>query len=81
MIDAPILKRTEYPLLGLKDGFLQLQKEDGSMKDDVRFSEQDSMKEVNEQIQKFYDSDTPCLVTVLAVCGQEFPCAVREDAS
>ena len=79
LIDAPIVKRTEYPCLGLEGDFLQLQAENGDMKEDVKFSNQESMKEVNEQIKKFMADDIPILVTVMSVCGQEIPCAVRED--
>ena len=79
LIDAPIVKRTEYPCLGIEGDFLQLQTDSGEMKEDVKFSTQDSMKEVNDQIKKMIEDDIPILVTVMAVCGQEIPCAVRED--
>ena len=79
-LDAPIVKRTEYPCLGISDGFLQLQCESGEIKENVTFSAQESMKEVNELIKKMIEEDTPCLVTVMYACGTEVPCAVREDA-
>ena len=79
LIDAPIVKRTEYPCLGMEGDHLQLQMESGEMKEDVKLSTQETMKDVNENIKKFIDDDTPCLVTVLSVCGSEIPCAVRED--
>ena len=79
LLDAPIVKRTEYPCLGLEDDFLQLQDISGELKENVTFSPQDSMKEVNEQIRKFMADDTPILVTVLKCMGTEIPCAVRED--
>ena len=79
LLDAPIVKRTEYPLLGIEDDFLQLQEESGDLKENVTFSDQDSMKEVNEQIKKFIEDDVPCLVTVLRCTGHEIPCSVRED--
>ena len=49
------------------------------MKEDVKFSQQATMKEVNDSIKKFMEDDIPILVTVMKVCGVEFPCAVRED--
>ena len=79
LVDAPIVKRTEYPCLGLEGDHLQLQDESGEMKEDVKFSTQESLKDVNENIKKFIEDDVPILVTVMSVCGQEFPCAVRED--
>ena len=79
MIDAPIVVRIEYPLLGLEGGFMQLQREDGTLKEDVKFSTQKSLEDVNKNIQKFIDDDIPALVTVMRVCGEEFPVSVRED--
>ena len=79
LLDAPIVKRTEYPLLGVEDDYLQLQSETGDLKENVTFSSQASMKEVNELIKKFIADDVPCLVTVLKCCGEEIPCSVRED--
>ena len=78
MIDVPKMKRTEYTLLGIDDEYLQLQDDNGEMKEDVKFSDQDTMKEVNENIKKFWDDEVDCLVTVLNVNGLEIPCAVRE---
>ena len=79
MIDVPSMKRTEYLLLGVDEDYLQLQSENGEMKDDVKFSDQATMQEVNEQIKKFWDDEIDCLVTVLNVNGLEIPCAVREE--
>ena len=79
LLDAPIIKRTEYPLLGIEDDFLQLQDVDGSLKENVTFSEQASMKAVNEEIKKFIEEDIPTLVTVMRCLGTEVPCSVRED--
>ena len=81
LIDAPILKRTEYPLLNVDEEFLELQMESGDVRSDIKFSEQESLKEVNDNIMKYFESETPCLVTILSVCGIEVPCAVREDSS
>ena len=78
-VDVPSMVRTEYPCLGLEGEFLQLQQEDGGMREDVKFGLQDSVKEVNENIKKFLENDTPILVTVLNCNGEEVPVAVRED--
>ena len=79
LLDAPIVKRTEYPCLGIEDDFLQLQEESGELKENVTFSTQESLKEVNEQIQKFIEEDVPILVTVMRCMGTEVPVACRED--
>ena len=79
MVDAPIIKKTEYPLLGIDGDFLQLLDETNEQKDDVKMLENDVFKDVNKEIRKFEEAGTPCLVTVMKVCGEEIPCSVRED--
>ena len=79
LLDAPIVKRIEYPCLGIEDDFLQLQEESGELKENVTFSTQESLKEVNEQIRRFNDEEVPILVTVMKCMGQEIPVSVRED--
>mmetsp|Transcript_8834 Transcript_8834/g.7813 ORF Transcript_8834/g.7813 Transcript_8834/m.7813 type:complete len:150 (+) Transcript_8834:14-463(+) len=79
LLDAPIVVRTEYPLLGLEDDFLQLQEDSGELKENVTFSTQDSLKDVEVQIRKFIDDDIPALVTVMYCLGKEMPVSVRED--
>ena len=79
-LKAPKLKRTEYFCNYMDDeGYLQLQMDSGEMKEDVKLSEQEQMKEVNDNIKKFLEEEKDILVTVLEVVGQEIPCAVRED--
>ena len=79
MIDAPIVKRVEYPCLGMEGEFLQLQEESGELKEDVKLPTQSSLEDVGKQITKFIEDDIPCLVTVMSAMGQEVPVAVRED--
>ena len=79
LLDAPIVKRIEYALLGFEDDFLILQSESGHTREDLKLSEQASMKEVNDLIKKNYDEDVPSIVTIMSVCGQEIPVAVKED--
>ena len=79
LLDAPIVKRTEYLYLGIEDNFLQLQMENGDMREDITFSKQASMKDVNDLILKMIEDDTPMLITVMKCMMTEFPCAARED--
>merc|ERR1711974_223999 len=79
LIDAPIVKRIEYPCLGMEGDFLQLQEESGELKEDVKLPTQSSLEDVGKQITKFIEDDIPCLVTVMSCMGEEVPCAVRED--
>ena len=79
LLDAPIVKRVEYPLLGIDEDFLQLQDESGEMKEDVKLNDRESLKEVKDQILKFWEDDVPCLVMVMKCMGTEVPVGVRED--
>ena len=79
LLDAPIVKRVELPLLGIEDDFLVLQDESGEEKRDVRLTDRESLKEVREQILKFEEDEVPCLVMVMKCMGEEVPVGVRED--
>ncbi|CAI2386896.1 unnamed protein product [Moneuplotes crassus] len=79
LLDTPIIKRVEYPLLGIDDGYLQLQDEAGEQKDDVKLPLGDCLKDVKDQILKFNEEEIPCLVMVMEYMGVEVSISVRED--
>ncbi|CAI2380815.1 unnamed protein product [Moneuplotes crassus] len=79
LLDAPIVKRVEYPLLGIDDEYLQLQDETGEQKDNIKLPERDTLKNVKDQILKFDEEEIQCLVMVMKCMGVEVPIAVRED--
>ena len=81
MVDAPIVKRTEYTLLNIEEEQLQLLDPSGEMKEDVNLPEDEHLREVRDKIKTiFEEGKKECLVTVIATLGKEQVCDVREGA-
>ena len=79
MVDAPIVKRIEYTLLNIDDTTLELLDEKGEVKSDVNLPEEEHLKQVKNDIQKYFeDGKKEVLVTVLNTLGKELVTAVRE---
>ena len=79
MIDAPIVKRTEYTLLNIDDDALELLDAQGEMKSDCNLPSEEHLKDVRDLIQKtFEEGKKECLVTVLATMGKELVIEARE---
>lgn len=47
-MDVPNVRRTEYQLLDIQDGFLSLMDSDGGSKDDVPVPDSDVGKQIDE---------------------------------
>ena len=79
MIDAPIVKRTEYTLLNIDDETLELLDPAGEVKSDCNLPQEDHLKDVREMIKRvFEEGKKECLVTVLATMGKELVIECRE---
>ena len=61
-MDVPVVKRDEYQLVNIDDGFLNLMSQDGNAKDDVKLPE----SEVGEQIQQFFEDGKDVRITSLS---------------
>ena len=73
MVDAPLVKRTEYTLLNVEeDGALSLLDAAGEMKEDNSLPEKDHLTDVKKNIKKWFEEGKfEVLVTVIATLGQE----------
>merc|ERR1712083_102868 len=79
MVDAPIVKRTEYTLLNLDDTTLELLDNNGEVKSDVNLPEAEHLSDVTKRIKEiFEEGKKECLVTVIATLGKELVIEVRE---
>jgi translation initiation factor 5A len=79
MVDAPIVKRTEYTLLNIDDQVLELLDPNGEVKSDVNLPDVEHLKEVADNLKKiFEEGKKECLVTVLNCMGKEQVIEVRE---
>ena len=66
-LEVPFVKRTEYQLLDIDDGFLSLMSPDGETKDDVKAPEGD----LGTQLQDAFDEGRDINVTIIAAMGEE----------
>lgn len=79
MVDAPIVTRTEYNLLNIDDGALELLDNLGEVKADVNFPEAEHLSDTVKKIKEIFEAGTKeCLVTVIATLGKEQVESVRE---
>ncbi|OLY84415.1 Eukaryotic translation initiation factor 5A [Smittium mucronatum] len=74
-MEVPNVKRAEYSLINIDDGFLSLMDADGNMKDDNRLPE----GELGDQITADFDSGKELNVTVLMAMGEEAVISYKES--
>ncbi|OMJ14671.1 Eukaryotic translation initiation factor 5A [Smittium culicis] len=73
-MEVPNVKRAEYSLINIDDGFLSLMDADGNMKDDNRLPEGD----LGDQLTADFDSGKELNVTVLMAMGEEAVISYKE---
>ncbi|RDB23847.1 Eukaryotic translation initiation factor 5A [Hypsizygus marmoreus] len=73
-MDVPNVRRFEYQLVNIDDGFLNLMTNDGTPKDDVKVPEGDLGKE----IQAGFDDGKDLLVTIISAMGEEQAISQKE---
>lgn len=66
-VDVPNVRRSEYQLVNIDDGFLNMMLVDGTPKDDVRVPE----GEIGEQITQAFEDGQDLMVTIISAMGQE----------
>ena len=73
MVDAPLVKRTEYTLLNVEeDGALQLLDSQGEMKEDNFLPEAAHLTDIKKNIKQWFaDGKYEVLVTVISTLGKE----------
>ncbi|KAI7947723.1 hypothetical protein MJO28_009631 [Puccinia striiformis f. sp. tritici] len=73
-MDVPNVSRTEYQLVNIEDGFLNLITTDGVSKDDVKVPEGD----IGDDIQAQFDAGKDLYCTITASMGEEMCLAFKE---
>ncbi|KAJ2698587.1 translation initiation factor eIF5A [Coemansia sp. IMI 209128] len=73
-MDVPNIKRDEYTLINVDDGFLTFMKADGDTKEDVKVPE----GELGEKLVEDFDAGKDLLVTVLSAMGIEAAISYKE---
>jgi len=73
-MNVPNVKREEYQLVNIDDGFLNLMTQEGVPKDDVRVPE----GELGENIHKDFDDGKELIVSILTAMEEEAAIAYKE---
>jgi len=73
-MNVPNVNRTEYQLVNIDEGFLNLMTNDGTAKDDVKLPEGD----LGTQIQAAFDEGKDTLVTIISAMGEESAISWKE---
>ncbi|KAJ6553975.1 eukaryotic translation initiation factor 5A [Mycena vulgaris] len=73
-MDVPNVTRSEYQLVNVDDGFLNLMTQEGVAKDDVKVPEGD----LGKQIQDEFDADKELLVTIVSAMGEQQAISFKE---
>jgi len=74
-MDVPNVKRSEYQLVNIDDGFLNLMDDQGNSKDDVKVPESD----LGKQIEADFEAGKDLLVTIQAAMGEEAAISFKES--
>lgn len=73
-MDVPNVKRDEYQLVNIDDGFLNLMSQDGASKDDVKVPE----GEIGEKLSGDFESGKDLLVTIISAMNEEQAISYKE---
>uniref|UniRef100_A0A8H7XP34 Eukaryotic translation initiation factor 5A n=1 Tax=Psilocybe cubensis TaxID=181762 RepID=A0A8H7XP34_PSICU len=73
-MDVPNVRRDEYQLVNIDEGFLNLMTNDGVTKDDVKVPEGD----IGKEIQGAFDEGKDLLVTIVSAMGEEQAISYKE---
>ncbi|KAJ7222476.1 initiation factor 5a [Mycena pura] len=73
-MDVPNVRRNEYQLVNIDEGFLNLMTQDGTAKDDVRVPD----SELGKQISDDFDEGKELLVTIVSAMGEEQAISYKE---
>ncbi|CAI4038433.1 hypothetical protein SMKI_05G0420 [Saccharomyces mikatae IFO 1815] len=75
-MEVPVVKRNEFQLLDIDDGFLSLMNMDGETKDDVKAPE----GELGDTLQSAFDEGKDLMVTIISAMGEEAAISFKEAA-
>merc|ERR1719206_1299328 len=76
-MEVPNVKRKDYQVIGMDDGFLSMMDDTGETRADLKCPEDD----VGQELKNAIDHETDILVTVLAACGEECVIATKVNTA
>jgi translation initiation factor 5A len=73
-MDVPHVRRNEYQLVNIDDGFLNLMNQDGASKDDVKVPDSDLGREISSA----FEDGKDLLVTIVSAMNEEQAISYKE---
>ncbi|GFO01404.1 eukaryotic translation initiation factor 5a [Plakobranchus ocellatus] len=74
-MNVPNVKRTDYQLVNISEGYLSLMDDSGDVRDDLKLPDTDIGKEMQER----FENDEQILVTVMKAMDEEMPIGVKNS--
>ncbi|KAL1006580.1 hypothetical protein UPYG_G00074060 [Umbra pygmaea] len=75
-MDVPHIKRNEFQLLNINDGFMSLMADNGDVREDLRVPD----SELGKEIEQRFGAGEEILVSVLSAMGEECAVAIKQMA-
>lgn len=75
-VDVPNVKRNDYQLIGITDGYLSLMTDNGDIREDLKLSEGDLGKEIQQK----YEAGEDLMITVQHAMNEEAAVAIKPMA-
>jgi len=76
-MDVPNVKRRDFQLLDIDDGYLSLMDDGGNTRDDLKLPESDLGAEIQQNVSDGKD----IICTVLSACGEECVIATKVNTA